>query len=212
MTATATGRQALLGPVLILTAAVVSIISSLGAPLLVTVARQFHTSISTAQWSLTVTLIIGAVASPVLGRLGDGRRRRETIIVSLSLVTVGGVLTAVAPSFAVLLIGRALQGVGLGLVPLTMAAARSELPREKVAPMIALLSVTTGRRLARATRSAASSPRSGASKVPTGSGRLSARSLCSASLRLCHPPHRREGRDSWTGSAPCCLQWRWLLS
>lgn len=46
-------------------------------------------------------------------RLGDGRRRRETIIVSLSLVTVGGVLTVVAPGFAVLLIGRALQGVGL---------------------------------------------------------------------------------------------------
>jgi predicted MFS family arabinose efflux permease len=144
MRATARGRQALLGPVLILTAAVVSIISSLGAPLLVTVAQDFHTSISTAQWSLTVTLITGAVASPVLGRLGDGRRRRETIIASLSLVTVGGVLTAVAPSFAVLLIGRAFQGVGLGLVPLTMAAARSELPREKVAPMIAILSVTTG--------------------------------------------------------------------
>jgi MFS family permease len=142
--ATARGRQALLGPVLILTAAVVSIISSLGAPLLVTVAQHFHTSISTAQWSLTVTLITGAVASPVLGRLGDGRRRRETFIVSLSLVTAGGVLTAVASGFAVLLIGRALQGVGLGLVPLTMAAARNELPREKVAPMIAVLSVTTG--------------------------------------------------------------------
>src|SRR6202161_2349651 len=144
MRATASGRQTLFGPVLILTTAVVSIISSLGAPLLVTVAQDFHTSISTAQWSLTVTLITGAVASPILGRLGDGRHRRETMIVSLSLVTVGGVLTAVAPSFAVLLVGRALQGVGLGLVPLTMAAARSELPREKVAPMIAVLSVTTG--------------------------------------------------------------------
>jgi predicted MFS family arabinose efflux permease len=140
----ATGRQTLLGPVLILTTTVVSIISSLGAPLLVTVARHFHTSISTAQWSLTVTLITGAVASPILGRLGDGRYRRETIIVSLSLVTVGGVLTAVAPSFAVLLIGRAFQGVGLGLVPLTMATARSELPREKAVAMIAILSVATG--------------------------------------------------------------------
>jgi len=140
----ASGRQTLLGPVLILTTVVGSIISSLGAPLLVTVAQHFHTSISTAQWSLTVTLIIGAVTSPILGRLGDGRHRRETIIVSMSLVTAGALLAAVAPSFTVLLIGRALQGFGLGLVPLTMAAARSELPREKVAPMIAILSVTTG--------------------------------------------------------------------
>jgi predicted MFS family arabinose efflux permease len=39
-------------------------------------------------------------------------------------------------------IGRALQGVGLGLVPLAMATARDELPSERVAPMIALLSVS----------------------------------------------------------------------
>jgi predicted MFS family arabinose efflux permease len=142
VTATAPGRRALLGPVLILTTLVVSVISSLGAPLLITVAHQFHESISTAQWSLTVTLIAGAVASPVLGRLGDGRRRRETIIASLAVVTAGGVLTAVAPSIAVLLVGRTLQGVGLGLVPLTMATARDEFPAAKVASTIALLSVT----------------------------------------------------------------------
>lgn len=144
MTATATYRQTLLGPVLILTTVVVSIIGSLGAPLLVTVAQHFHESISTAQWSLTVTLVAGAVASPVLGRLGDGRHRRETIIASLAAVTAGGVLTAIAPSLAVLLIGRTLQGVGLGLVPLTMATARDEFPPCKVGPMIAILSVTTG--------------------------------------------------------------------
>ena len=79
MRATATGWQkTMLGPVLILTTAVVSIISSLGAPLLVAVAQHFHTSISTAQWSLTVTLTTGAVASPILGRLGDGADRRLT--------------------------------------------------------------------------------------------------------------------------------------
>jgi MFS family permease len=67
-----TRRQTLLGPDLILTTLVVSIISSLGAPLLINLAQHFHESISTAQWSLTVTLVAGAVASPVLGRLGTG--------------------------------------------------------------------------------------------------------------------------------------------
>jgi MFS family permease len=142
VTATATGRQALLGPALILTTLVVSIISSLGAPLLLTIAQHFHESISTAQWSLTVTLVAGAVASPVLGRLGDGRHRRETMIACLAVVTAGGGLAAVAPSMAVLLVGRTLQGVGLGLVPLTMATARDEFPAAKVSPMIATLSVS----------------------------------------------------------------------
>jgi predicted MFS family arabinose efflux permease len=138
---TTSRRQQLLGPVLILTAMVTSIVSSLGAPLLLTVSRHFDVSLSTAQWSLTVTLLGGAISSPVLGRLGDGRRRRETIIGAMAIVTAGGLIAALAPNFGVLVIGRCMQGVGLGLVPLAMATARDELPAPKVAPMIALLSV-----------------------------------------------------------------------
>ncbi len=63
-----------------------------------------------------------------MGRLGDGPRRRETLLGGLIAVTAGGVLAALAPSLAVLVAGRALQGVGLGLVPLAMATARDELP------------------------------------------------------------------------------------
>jgi predicted MFS family arabinose efflux permease len=138
---TANRRQRLLGPVLVLTAMVTSIVSSLGAPLLLTVSRHFDVSLSTAQWSLTVTLLAGAVSSPVLGRLGDGRRRRETMIGAMAIVTAGGLIAALAPNFGILVIGRCMQGVGLGLVPLAMATARDELPAPKVPQMIALLSV-----------------------------------------------------------------------
>jgi len=51
------------------------------------------------------------------------------------------VVAALAPSLALLVAGRALQGIGLGLVPLTMAAARDHLPAERVPATIALLSV-----------------------------------------------------------------------
>lgn len=81
------------------------------------------------------------MSAPILGRLGDGPRRRLTLIGGLAAVTLGGVIAALAPSLAVLVIGRALQGIGLGLVPLTMAAARDHLPRERVPATIALLSV-----------------------------------------------------------------------
>ena len=50
-------------------------------------------------------------------------------------------MAALAPSLALLIAGRALQGLGLGLLPLTMAAARDHLPRERVPATIALLSV-----------------------------------------------------------------------
>ena len=118
-----------------------AVISSLGAPLIPSISTDMHVPLSTAQWSLTATLLVGAVSAPIMGRLGDGRRRRETLIGGLALVTLGGVVAALAPGLALLVVGRALQGIGLGLIPLTMAAARDHLPRERVPATIALLSV-----------------------------------------------------------------------
>ena len=126
-------RRAALPSVLVFTTMVASIVSSLGAPLIPAVASDFHESLSTAQWSLTVALLSGAVSAPVLGRLGDGPRRRATMLGALAAVTLGGVIAGLASGLDVLVVGRALQGVGLGLAPLTMAAARDELPRDRVA-------------------------------------------------------------------------------
>ncbi len=46
-------------------------------------------SLGTAQWSLTITLLVGAVATPTMGRLADGPRRRTVVLVALALVVVG---------------------------------------------------------------------------------------------------------------------------
>lgn len=134
-------RESALAPVLIFTTMVAAIISSLGAQLIPSIARDLHVSLGTAQWSLTATLLVAAVSAPVMGRLGDGPWRRETLLAGLALVTLGCALAALAPSLALLVAGRALQGIGLGLVPLTMAAAREHLPRERVPATIGLLSV-----------------------------------------------------------------------
>lgn len=121
---------------------VVSIISSLGAPLLPDVAQDLDVSLPSAQWSLTAALIAGAIAAPVLGRLGDGRHRRQSILGALLVVTAGGVIAGLAESLPVLLVGRVMQGIGLGLAPIAMAAARDHLEGEHARRTIALLSVS----------------------------------------------------------------------
>lgn len=122
---------------------VVSIVSSLGAPLIPTIATDLHASLGSAQWSLTATLVVGAVASPIVGRLGDGRHRRRVILLCLASVTVGGALAAVAGSLPLLIAGRAMQGMGLALIPLTMASARDHLGERRSPQVIATLSVVT---------------------------------------------------------------------
>jgi MFS family permease len=133
----------LLVPTLMFIALVVAAVASLGTPLITSVATTFHVSLDSAQWTLTVALLSGAVATPVLGRLGAGPHRRAAILATLAIVVVGSALTVLPLSFAGLLVGRAAQGVGLGLTALMMGVARDHLPEERGTTTIALISVVS---------------------------------------------------------------------
>ncbi|WP_205863384.1 MFS transporter [Planosporangium thailandense] len=130
-------------PTLIFMGLVVAVVSSLGAPLIPTIAAAYGVSLTDAQWSLTITLLVGAVATPIMGRLGDGPARRRVMLAGLVLVAAGSALAALPTGFAALLIGRGLQGAGLGLTPLTIATARDSLPPHRARPTMAMLSITT---------------------------------------------------------------------
>ncbi|WP_327287457.1 MFS transporter [Streptomyces sp. NBC_01198] len=136
-------RQRALVPVLVFLGTVVAVISSLGAPLVPTIADVDHVSLADAQWSLTITLLVGSVATPVLGRLGDGPHRRRVVLGAIAVVLAGSVLAALPLGFGYLVAGRGLQGVGLGLIPLAIATARDVLPADRSRPAVALLSITT---------------------------------------------------------------------
>jgi MFS family permease len=141
------GRQraapAVLVTVLVFLAVESTAVASLGTPLLPTVQRDDHVSLAASQWALTITLLAGSVATPVMGRLGDGRLRRQTTLGAVAFMLAGCVLSALPAGFAVFLVGRGLQGAGLGLVPLATAVARDELPVGRSRPTIALIGVTT---------------------------------------------------------------------
>jgi MFS family permease len=137
-----TGRQRALVPVLIFIGTVVAVISSLGAPLIPAIAAAMGTTLLDAQWALTITLLVGAVATPVIGRLGDGPHRRTVVLVVLGLVTLGGLLAALPLGLGWLIAGRGLQGFGLGLTPLAMATAREALDAHRSRSTTAALSIT----------------------------------------------------------------------
>ena len=140
-TSEASGRRGLV-PVLIFVGTVVAVISSLGAPLVPSIADAEHISLADAQWSLTITLLVGAVATPVVGRMGDGPRRRAVMLGVLVVVVLGSASATLPWGYGWLLAGRALQGFGLGLTPLAIATARDALVGPRQRGTIAALSVT----------------------------------------------------------------------
>lgn len=103
-------RLRLLGPTLVVVGSLMAVVSSLGAPLIPTIAGADGVSLSTAEWVLTITLMTGALATPVMGRLADGPRQRDVILAALGAVVAGCVVAAVSSGFAMLIVGRGLQG------------------------------------------------------------------------------------------------------
>jgi MFS family permease len=124
------------------------VVVSLGFTLVVPMVPMFPALLGTtagnASWMATATVLSGAVATPLAGRLGDMYGKRRILLASLALLLAGSLLCAVSPSLAPLLVGRALQGTAAGVLPLGISILRDELPPERVNAGIGLISATLG--------------------------------------------------------------------
>jgi len=86
----------------------------------------------TLSWVLTLYFITYAIALFPGGRLVDAYGARTIAFAGLGLFAAGAVAGALAPSFGVLLVSRAVQGAGAGLVsPAALAGAVSGFPPER---------------------------------------------------------------------------------
>ncbi|MFI6061298.1 MFS transporter [Streptomyces sp. NPDC051286] len=123
---------------------VVAIMQTIVVPLLPHVPALTGATPAAASWLVTVTLLTGAVFTPVLGRVGDMYGKRRVLVASLAVLVIGSVLCAVSSHIGVLITGRALQGAALAVVPLGISILRDELPPERVLSAVALMSSTLG--------------------------------------------------------------------
>jgi MFS family permease len=125
-------------------ALVVSLTQTLLVPVLSILPGPLHTSSANVEWLLTATLLVGAVAIPFFGRLGDMFGRRAMLLIVLTALTVGSLLDAVTDNLGLLIAGRAIQGMSLAALPLGISLLSSVLPRERVPAAVALISSMLG--------------------------------------------------------------------
>jgi MFS family permease len=123
---------------------VVSLMQTFVIPLLPELPRLLDASPADTSWAVTATLLAAAVATPVIGRLGDMFGKRRMLLASLILLTVGSVVAAVSPNLTVFIAGRALQGLAAGVIPLGISIMRDELPKARLAGAMALMSASLG--------------------------------------------------------------------
>lgn len=130
--------------VLALAGIVAALMQTLVVPLIGDLPKLLGTTASDASWVITATLLAGAVATPVAGRLGDTLGKRRVLLVSVIPLIAGSVVCALASSVVPMIVGRGLQGLGMGVVPLGISLLRDILPPEKLGGSIALMSASMG--------------------------------------------------------------------
>ncbi|QYJ05703.1 MFS transporter [Nocardioides panacisoli] len=102
------------------------------------------TSASSAGWVVTITLLAGAVGMPVSGRLADMFGKQRVFVTNVAVLVVGSIVCALASSLWPMLVGRGLQGLAMGLVPVGISLMREVTPPHLASTAIAAMSGTMG--------------------------------------------------------------------
>ncbi|MFE9612196.1 MFS transporter [Streptomyces sp. NPDC006012] len=123
---------------------VVSLMQTLVIPIVPRLPALLHAPASNAVWAVTATLLASAVATPVVGRLGDMYGKRLMLLTSLAMLVAGSVIAALSDTLAPMIVGRALQGLAAGVIPLGISIMRDELPAERLGSATALMSASLG--------------------------------------------------------------------
>ncbi|HVC71060.1 MAG TPA: MFS transporter [Acidimicrobiales bacterium] len=130
--------------VLAVAALAFSLLQSMIIPAIPHLEHALHTSATGATWLLTAYLLSAAIATPILGRVGDMVGKEKMLVVVLVALSLGTLLSALATSLPVMLIGRAIQGTGGAVFPLAFGIIRDEFPRQKVSTAVGIMSAILG--------------------------------------------------------------------
>lgn len=113
-----------------------SSIVNVAIPRLMTIFQVTPTKI---QWVMTIYLLVGGVVIPVTGYLGDRFGYKTLYMSALGVFTVASLLCGLAWSNDSLVVARALQALGGGmLLPLSMSMIYQLVPREKMGMALGL--------------------------------------------------------------------------
>ena len=91
--------------------------SSSAAIALPVLASDLGVSTGVSAWAISLYALMLAVTTAVYGRVSDLVGIRLPLLFGVSLMAVGALVGALAPSFGVLLVARLFQGAGAAAVP-----------------------------------------------------------------------------------------------
>ncbi len=100
---------------------------------------QLHVNQSTIQWLVTGYMLIIGIILPLSSLITKWFTTRQVIIFALCDFIIGSIISAMGNGFAVVLIGRMIQGIGTGLIlPLMFTVAMQIFPPQKIGAVMGM--------------------------------------------------------------------------
>lgn len=137
------GRSQFVVTALAVVAVSYSLVQSMVSPALEPLRAEFDATTSQITWVLIGFLLASAVATPVVGRLGDQLGNGRVIVATTTAIVVGSIICAVAPSLPLLIVGRVIQGIGGATLPLAFGLLREVLPPARVGGTVGMVVALT---------------------------------------------------------------------
>jgi EmrB/QacA subfamily drug resistance transporter len=114
-------------------------------PALPAIRTAFGVTERATAWVFTIYVLLNLVGTPLMAKLSDSFGRRSIYVLDVALFAAGSLLVAIAPSFGVLLLGRAIQGLGAGgIFPVASAVIGDTFPPEKRGGALGLIGAVFG--------------------------------------------------------------------
>ncbi|WP_195978869.1 DHA2 family efflux MFS transporter permease subunit [Streptococcus lutetiensis] len=109
-----------------------------------TLMKEFNINTSTVQWMTTIYLLVVASVVPLSAYLKRSFKTKSVFLAANLLFILGVLIDAIAPSFALLLVGRVIQGIGVGIaLPLMFNIILDQVPMSKIGTMMGVGTLIT---------------------------------------------------------------------
>lgn len=102
-------------------------------PAIPDIIHELSISYENSSWILASLLVMGAVMTPIAGKLSDIYGKKRILLIILGVYILGLLLGSLAFNFLTLVTARAIQGIGISMFPIAFSILRDKFPPAKLA-------------------------------------------------------------------------------
>ncbi|HEX9319171.1 MAG TPA: MFS transporter [Nitrososphaeraceae archaeon] len=102
-------------------------------PAIPDIIHELAISYENSSWILASLLVMGAVMTPIAGKLSDVYGKKRVLLIILGVYIIGLLLGSLAFNFLTLVTARAIQGIGISMFPIAFSILRDKFPPAKLA-------------------------------------------------------------------------------